>query len=114
MQLTAKQIAALIEGRIEGNPEALISRVSKIEEGVPESLSFLSNPKYESHLYQTEASVVIINEDLDLQKAVSATLIRVKDAYSALSKLLDLYQTMRLDYKARETHYFVYDSASVG
>lgn len=114
MQLTAKQIAALIEGKIEGNPETLISRVSKIEEGVPGSLSFLSNPKYESHLYQTEASVVIINEDLSLQKAVSATLIRVKDAYSAFSKLLDLYQTMRLDKKGRETPSFVDDSASIG
>src|SRR5699024_10399370 len=114
MQLTAKQIAALIEGRIEGNPEALISRVSKIEEGVPESLSFLSNPKYESHLYQTEASVVIINEDLDLQKAVSANLISVIAAYSTFSKLLDLYQTMRLDKKGRETPSFVDDSASIG
>lgn len=114
MQFTAKQIATILEGRVDGNPDALVSQLSKIEEGSGGSLAFLSNPKYEHFLYNTRASVVIVNSDLVLQKPVSATLIRVHDAYTAFSKLLDLYQSMKIDKSGREEPSFVDESAVIG
>ena len=94
MQFSAVQIASLIEGRVEGNPSAVVDSFSKIEEAVPGKLAFLANPKYEDYLYSTGASVVIINESLELRQPVSATLIRVPDAYSAFAMLLRKYQAM--------------------
>lgn len=114
MQFTAKEIATLIEGKIEGNPEEAVSQIAKIEEGVTGSLAFLANPKYEHHLYDTEASVVIVNDSLQLQKDVSATLIRVPDAYLAISKLLDFYETMSKDKSGREDPSFVDETAKIG
>ena len=70
MQFTAKQIGVLLNGSIEGNPDVTVDKLEKIEEGTPGSISFLANPKYESHLYQTKASVVIINADLELLQPV--------------------------------------------
>lgn len=113
MQFTAEQIATLLNGEVEGNPETIVSQLAKIEEGKVGSLSFLSNPKYESHLYKTESSIVIINADLVLQKSVSATLIRVKDAYLAFSELLKIYNAMFNDRSGRETDVFVHDSVVI-
>ena len=95
MEFTAKQIAELIEGRIEGNENASVSTFAKIEEGVPGAISFLSNPKYTHFIYDTQSSVVLINEDVELEKPVSCTLIRVKDAYSCVAKLLQFYESMK-------------------
>src|SRR5690606_40928443 len=81
MQFTAEQIATLLKGQVEGNPETLVDQLSKIEEAGPKSLTFLANPKYEHFIYDTEAGIIVINEDLTLQKAVKSTLIRVKNAY---------------------------------
>ncbi|MBU1368951.1 MAG: UDP-3-O-(3-hydroxymyristoyl)glucosamine N-acyltransferase [Bacteroidetes bacterium] len=92
MEFTASQIADLLGGTVEGNPELTVSNVSKIEEGKPGTLSFLANPKYTAYLYETKASIVIINKDFKLEKAVATTLIRVEDAYSAFAQLLDVYQ----------------------
>lgn len=114
MQFTAEQIATILEGRVEGNPDTLVSQLSKIEEGFSGSLSFLSNPKYEHYLYGTQASIVIVNERLELQKPVSTTLIRVKNAYSAFSKLLQLYQNIKLDKSGREQPSFVDETAELG
>jgi len=95
MQFTASQISTLINGKVEGNPEALVTRIAKIEEGVPQSITFLGNMKYESFLYTTEASVVIIGDDHELKHPVQATLIRVKDPYSALSVLMEQYEKVK-------------------
>ncbi|MCD2426131.1 UDP-3-O-(3-hydroxymyristoyl)glucosamine N-acyltransferase [Niabella pedocola] len=92
MTFTASQIAAMINGRIEGNAEAAVGNFGKIEEATEGQLSFLANPKYEEYLYETGASVIIVNEALELKKPVTATLIRVKDAYSAFATLLGKYQ----------------------
>ena len=81
MEFTAKQIAQLIEGRIEGDENAVVKTFAKIEEGVPEAISFLSNPKYTHYIYDTKSSVVLINDDVELEKPVTTTLIRVKNAY---------------------------------
>lgn len=114
MQFSAHQIASLINGTIEGNPDVSVERLAKIEEGRGGSLSFLSNPKYEPYLYTTEASVVIINESLQLTKPVSPTLIRVKDAYLAFSTLLDVYNRMRLEKTGIEEPSFIHDTVQMG
>ena len=91
MQFTALQIATLIKGHIEGDPDAKVSHVAKIEEADEGSLSFIANPKYEEYLYSTKASVIIINESLEITTNVSPTLIKVKDAYSSFAYLLEKY-----------------------
>ena len=94
MQFSAAQIAALINGKIEGDPNAPVSSFGKIEEAQNGQLAFLANPKYEEYLYSTNASVIIINNALDLKQPITATLIRVPDAYSAFASLLNTYQKM--------------------
>lgn len=95
MQFTAQQIAALIQGKIEGNPGATISHVAKIEEAADGALSFVANPKYEEYLYESKASIIIVNDSLELEKPVSTTLIRVKDAYSSFALLLEKYNEIK-------------------
>lgn len=94
MEFSASQIAILINGKVEGHPEATVNSFSKIEEAKNGNLAFFANPKYEDFLYSTGASIVIINESYELREPVSATLIRVKDAYSAFAVLLNKYQQM--------------------
>lgn len=94
MQFTAAQISALIQGKIEGNPDATVSSFGKIEEADGSQLSFLANPKYEDYLYTTGAAIVIISDSYVLRHPIQATLIRVKDAYSAFAQLLSQYQQM--------------------
>ena len=95
MQLTAQQIATLIQGTIEGNPDVTISNVAKIEDAAEGFLSFVANPKYEEFLYNSKASIIIVNESLKLEKPVSPTLIRVKDAYSSFALLLEKYNEIK-------------------
>ena len=94
MQFTAAQIAMIINGTVEGNPEAAVHSFGKIEEAQAGQLSFLANPKYEEYLYSTKATLVIINAAQELKEPVQATLIRVPDAYSAFAALLTKYQEM--------------------
>lgn len=100
LRFSAGQIAQLLEGRVEGNAEVEVWDFAKIEEAGAGQLSFLSNPKYEPHLYTTGASIVLVNEDFCPKEAYSATLIRVADAYVALAQLMafaeqQLYQRPR-------------------
>ena len=92
MEFSAIQIATFLSGTVEGDPEVKVYNVAKIEEGAPGMLSFLANPKYSQYLYTTQSSIVLINNDFELQDKVSATLIRVPDAYAAFAQLLGLYQ----------------------
>ncbi|HEY8387265.1 MAG TPA: UDP-3-O-(3-hydroxymyristoyl)glucosamine N-acyltransferase [Parasegetibacter sp.] len=94
MKFSAAQIALLINGKVEGNPNAEVGSFGKIEEAKKGELSFLANPKYEEYLYTTSASVIILNEDYELKGEVQATLIRVPDAYSAFATLLTKYQEL--------------------
>lgn len=114
MQFTAEQIATLLNGKVEGNPDVLVSHLAKIEEGSEGALSFLSNRKYEQYLYDTSSSIVIVNKDLVLQKPVNATLIRVEDAYTSFSELLKIYHALRLERKGREEQAFVHESVKIG
>ena len=95
MEFTAKQIAELIQGKVEGNENAAVRTFAKIEEGVEGAISFLSTPKYTHYIYDTKSSVVLINEDVELEKPVSCTLIRVKNAYECVAKLLQFYESMK-------------------
>lgn len=95
MQFTAAQIAMMINGKVEGDAEAAVASFGKIEEAAKGQLAFLANPKYEEYLYSTGASIIIINESLELKKGISATLIKVPDAYSAFATLLEKYQQIQ-------------------
>jgi UDP-3-O-[3-hydroxymyristoyl] glucosamine N-acyltransferase len=92
MQFSAAQIAMLINGKTEGDPQASVGSFGKIEEAVAGQLAFLANPKYEEFLYSTGATVIIVNETLELKQPVKGTLVRVPDAYSAFASLLTKYQ----------------------
>jgi UDP-3-O-[3-hydroxymyristoyl] glucosamine N-acyltransferase len=92
MNFTAAIIADFLKGKVEGDPEAKVSDVSKIEDGRPGTLSFLANPKYEKYLYDTQASIVIVNQDFQPQQKIEATLIRVQNAYDSFADLLVLYE----------------------
>lgn len=91
MKFTAETIAGFLGGTIEGDPQAEVTTVCKIEEGHLGGLSFLSNPKYEEHIYTSGASIVIVGNDFVARGAIAATLIRVENPYEAFASLLDLY-----------------------
>ena len=91
MQFTAKQIAEFIGGRVEGNEQATVSTFAKIEEATEGAITFLSNPKYTSYIYDTKASIVLVNDDLELEHPVESTLIRVPNAYECVAKLMQMY-----------------------
>ncbi|MFZ9170322.1 MAG: UDP-3-O-(3-hydroxymyristoyl)glucosamine N-acyltransferase [Sediminibacterium sp.] len=99
MQFTAQQIALIVSGTIEGNPNTIVSSFGKIEEATAGQLSFLANPKYNDYLYTTKASLIIVSESLQLQKNITATLVRVKDAYTAFATLLTTYQNLKAQQK---------------
>jgi UDP-3-O-[3-hydroxymyristoyl] glucosamine N-acyltransferase len=116
MQFNATQIATLLGGKIEGDKEAIVKDVAKIEEAGAASLCFISNPKYEDYLYTTGAAIVLVNENLVLQKPTKATLIRVPDAYAAFAQLLQHYNDMVTANvpKGIEQPSFIAASASLG
>ena len=97
MNFSAAQIAEILGGKVEGDESVEVHKLSKIEEGEPNSLTFLANPKYTSFIYDTQASIVIVQDDFRPEKPLreSCTLIRVPDAYSSFGKLLELYDKVR-------------------
>ena len=114
MKFTAAQIAVILEGEVEGNPEVEVSKLSKIEEGGPESLSFLANPKYTQFIYTTKASIVIVNKIFKAEKEINSTLIRVEDAYKSFSKLLEYYNQVKMNKTGIESPVFISKSAIYG
>ncbi|CAN5364771.1 UDP-3-O-(3-hydroxymyristoyl)glucosamine N-acyltransferase [soil metagenome] len=114
MEFTAKQVSNLLGGKIEGDENTKVNTLSKIEEGTPGSLSFLANPKYIHHIYTTKASLVIVNDDFVAEQPVSATLVRVPNAYESFVKLLEIYNEIVLDKKGIEQPSFIAESAKVG
>jgi UDP-3-O-[3-hydroxymyristoyl] glucosamine N-acyltransferase len=115
MQFTAQQIALIVSGTIEGNPDITVSSFGKIEEATAGQLSFLANPKYNDYLYTTRASLIIVSENLQLQKNVTATLVRVKDAYTAFATLLTTYQNLKAQQKKGiETPSHIASTATLG
>lgn len=114
MEFTANQIAQFLNGEVQGDPEIKVTKLSKIEQGEPGTLSFLANPLYTSYLYTTDASIVIINEDFVLDQPVKATLVKVADAYAAFAKLLEIYDQFRKSSKTGISSLaFIHPSAKV-
>jgi hypothetical protein len=99
MKFTAEQIAIVLEGKVVGNPSASVSSFSKIEEGIEGTLTFLANPKYESYIYSTKATITIVNETFVPENEVKTTMILVEDAYMSFTKLLTFYDQARKDSK---------------
>lgn len=114
MQFTAAQIADVLQGTVEGDDNVTVSALAKIEEGKSGAISFLSNPAYAHFLYNTAASIVIVNKDYVLTGPVSATLVRVDKAESAFAKLLEMYNQVKLDKKGISKLSFISASATVG
>lgn len=114
MELTALQIAELLKGEVVGDPDVKVSDVSKIEEGRPGTLTFLANPKYEKFIYETEASVVIVNSSFTPETQVNSTLIKVPDSYRAVAALLEMYEQSQPTKSGIETPSFISESATYG
>ena len=114
MEFTAKQIAEFIQGSIEGNENVSVHTFAKIEEGVPGAISFLSNPKYTHYLYDTQSSIVLVNKDLELERATKATLIRVDNAYEAVARLLTLYEMSKPKKKGIDPLAYIAPTAQIG
>lgn len=114
MEFTAKQIADIIQGRVEGDENAKVTTFAKIEEGKEGAISFLSNPKYTHFIYETSSSVVLVNEDLELEKKVKPTLIRVKNSYESVARLLQIYESMKPKRKGIHPLAFISPKATIG
>lgn len=114
MEFSAKQIADFLQGKIEGNPEVMVNDFAKIEEGRPNTLTFLSNPKYTQYIYETQADIVLVNADFKAEKEIKATLIRVPDAYEALAKLLELVEKTKNQKAGIEPMSYIAPSAQIG
>lgn len=114
MEFTAKQIAEFIQGRVVGDDNAAVNTFAKIEEGKPGAISFLSNSKYTHYIYDTKSTIVLVDESLELEQEVSCTLIRVKSAYEAVAKLLQLYESMKPKKKGIDSLAFIDPTAKIG
>lgn len=114
MEFTAKQIAQFVQGEIIGNENAIINTFSKIEEGRKGAISFLASPKYTHYLYETEASIVLIDKSIELYKPAKATLIKVTNARDCVAKLLQLYESMKPKKQGIDSLAFIAPSAKIG
>lgn len=114
MKVTAQIVADYTKGELIGNPDVIITDVSKIEEGKQGTLAFLANPKYEKYLYTTEASVVLINKEFHVNGNLKPTLIRVDNAYDAFTSLLELYSKIVEEPKGIEQPCHIDPSAKIG
>lgn len=114
MKFTAEQIAGILEGEVVGNPNAEVFKLSKIEEGQEGSLTFLSNPKYQNFIYTTQASVTIVNKTFVPETNLTTTLIKVEDAYSAFTKLLEFYNQVKLNKTGIENPSFMDETVQYG
>ncbi|MBK43415.1 MAG: UDP-3-O-(3-hydroxymyristoyl)glucosamine N-acyltransferase [Flavobacteriaceae bacterium] len=114
MKFTANQIAKLVKGKVFGDKNIEINKLSKIEEGSKGSLTFLSNPKYTPFIYSTEASVTIVNNDFVPEKEIKTTLIKVNNAYHAFSTLLEHYNIIKFNKTGIESPVSISKTASYG
>ena len=115
MEFSAQQIAHILQGSIEGDANCTVNNFSKIEESKPHTLTFLANPKYSSYIYETEASIALVNDDFVCEKALPATLtlIRVPNAYSALAQLMNLVNQTKAQKQGIETPVYISASAQI-
>ena len=114
MEFTARQLAEVLKGTVEGNPGEKISSFAKIEHGKSGQLCFLANPKYEQYAYSSKASVLLVNKDFAPKQPVTPTLVRVDDAYSALADLLKYVSDHKKQYKRHRGRCHIAWSAKIG
>ncbi len=114
MDFSAQQIASFVQGEIVGDADVTVNTFAKIEEGKPGSITFLSNPKYEHYIYDTEASIVLVNRDFIPEKPIKATLIKVDNAYETLAKLMTLYEQSKTQNKGIASTAIIAKSAKIG
>lgn len=116
MEFSALQIAGLLEGEVVGDENAKVNNLSKIEEGQPKTLSFLANPQYTPYIYTTDATIVIVNKSLQLEKPVKSTctLIKVENAYESFAKLLEIYNQFTLNKTGIEQPSHISKTATLG
>ena len=115
MEFKAKEIAEILKGTVEGNPEATVSTFARIENGKPGSICFFANPKYEHYVYQCKADIIIVNNSFVPQQPVSATMIRVENAYASVAELLDYVTAKKRSYRRyRGRHVRRFFSSKIG
>ena len=114
MEFSAKQIAELINGEVVGNPDVTVNNVSKIEDGKPGTITFLANPKYTNYIYETKASIVLVNKTFKPEREVQATMVMVEDAYTSVAKLMQMYVDSKPRKSGIEQPSFISESATVG
>ncbi|MCX6245817.1 MAG: UDP-3-O-(3-hydroxymyristoyl)glucosamine N-acyltransferase [Bacteroidetes bacterium] len=114
MEFTARQIAEVLNGKVDGNPDVTIHTLAKIDEALPGTLTFLANPVYTPFIYTTQASVIIVNEDFVPTQPVPGTMIRVENAYVAFARVLELAQTMQSARKGISPQAYIAKSAKIG
>lgn len=114
MKFTATQIAEILDGKVEGNPDVEVSKLAKIEEGSNGTLTFLANPKYTQYIYTTNASITIVENNFVAENELQTTLIRVKNPYKAFSKLLEYYNQVKMNKTGIEEPVFISKSAKLG
>lgn len=114
MEFTALELCQFLNGTLEGDPSVKVRKPAKIEDGVEGDVCFLANPKYLSYAYSTNASVLIVNQDQVFEQPVKATIIRVKDAYTSIAKVLEEYKSMNGMSKGVDKNAFVSGSAVLG
>ena len=99
MEFKAKEIAEILNGTVDGNPEAVVTTFARIESGKPGAICFFANPKYEQYVYTCKADIIIVNKSFEPKEPVSATMVRVDDAYAAVAALLDYVTAKKRSYK---------------
>lgn len=114
MEFTVAQIAGILGGEIEGNPDAVVNTLSKIEEGKEKSLTFLANPAYTDFIYTTNATAAIVSKTFVADKPISATLIRVDKPYESFALLLETYNQIKHNKKGIEQPSFIAENAVIG
>lgn len=114
MEFSAKQIAEYIQGTIVGDESATVHTFAKIEEGLPGAISFLANPKYTHYIYETKSSIVLVNRDFEPEHEISATLIKVDNAYESLAKLMALYEQSQPKQTGTDPLAYVAPTAKIG
>lgn len=114
MKFTAREIASLINGQIEGDADVIVNKLSKIEQGQPGSITFLGNPKYTHYIYETNASVVIVSNDFTMEQPIKSTLIRVEKPYEAFAMMLEAYNQLVQNKKGISPLAYIAESSQLG
>lgn len=114
MEFSAQQIADFLHGEVLGNPDTKVNNVSKIDDNIPGTLTFLSNPKYAHYAYTSQASIILVNKDFTPEHPIKTTLIKVEDAYQSLASLLQLVDSFKKNKSGIEDMSYVSASAQIG